>query len=65
MYTPVQSLREAAASFEIHNSPLSEAGILGYEPAYTSLRAAAEALQWLIEDGQVETGGRGVPERYR
>jgi nucleoside-diphosphate-sugar epimerase len=39
--------------------------LLGYEPAYTSLRAAAEALQWLIEDGQVETGGRGVPERYR
>lgn len=39
--------------------------LLGYEPAYTSLRAAAEALHWLIEDGQVETGGRGVPERYR
>jgi nucleoside-diphosphate-sugar epimerase len=39
--------------------------LLGYEPAYTSLRAVAEALQWLIDDGQVDTGGRGVPEHAR
>jgi nucleoside-diphosphate-sugar epimerase len=32
--------------------------LLGYSPRYTSLRAVAEALQWLIEDGQILTDGR-------
>ena len=35
--------------------------ILGYEPRYSSLRAVGEALQRLIDDGQVETRGRAVP----
>ena len=32
--------------------------LLGYQPQYTSLQAVAEALRWLIDDGQVDTGGR-------
>jgi nucleoside-diphosphate-sugar epimerase len=56
----------AAATWEhISRSPSSSIDkarrILGYEPRYSSLRAVAEALQWLIDDGQVDTGGRAVP----
>jgi nucleoside-diphosphate-sugar epimerase len=31
---------------------------LGYEPQYSSLAAVAEALQWLIDAGEVDAGGR-------
>ena len=30
--------------------------LLGYRPQYTSLQAAAEALQWLERNGQVDMG---------
>lgn len=42
VHTPVQNLREATASFEIHNSPLSEEACLGFEYGYSV--AAPEAL---------------------
>src|SRR5215208_791164 len=35
VHTPVQNLREATASFEIHNSPLSEEACLGFEYGYS------------------------------
>jgi nucleoside-diphosphate-sugar epimerase len=31
---------------------------LGYRPRYSSLRAVAEAVNWLREDGQLDLGGR-------
>ncbi len=31
--------------------------MLGYTPAYTTLQAAAEALRWLGENGEVDLGG--------
>ena len=55
----------AAATWEhISRSPSASIGkarrVLGYEPRYSSLQAVAEALQWLIADGQIDTGGRGL-----
>jgi len=41
-YAPIQYLREAQASIELHNSPLSEYGALGFEYGYSV--AAPEAL---------------------
>jgi 2-oxoglutarate dehydrogenase E1 component len=41
-YAPIQHLREAQASIELHNSPLSEYGALGFEYGYSV--AAPEAL---------------------
>jgi 2-oxoglutarate decarboxylase len=35
-YAPIQNLKDAAAPFEIHNSPLSEAGCLGFEYGYSA-----------------------------
>ena len=34
-YTPLANLRPARASFEIHNSPLSEMAVLGFEYGYS------------------------------
>jgi nucleoside-diphosphate-sugar epimerase len=31
---------------------------LGYAPRYTSAEAIADGLQWLIDDGQIDTSGR-------
>jgi multifunctional 2-oxoglutarate metabolism enzyme len=41
-YVPIQHLSEAGAPFEIHNSPLSEAGCLGFEYGYSA--ASPESL---------------------
>ncbi len=35
VYTPLQNLNDEQATFEIHNSPLSEAGVLGFEYGYS------------------------------
>jgi 2-oxoglutarate dehydrogenase E1 component len=35
LYTPLHHLASSQASFEIHNSPLSEAGVLGFEYGYS------------------------------
>jgi multifunctional 2-oxoglutarate metabolism enzyme len=35
-YAPIQNLDEAKAPFELHNSPLSEAGCLGFEYGYSA-----------------------------
>src|SRR6266576_2583532 len=32
--TPLQSLRDSAASFEVHNSPVSETACIGFEYGY-------------------------------
>jgi 2-oxoglutarate dehydrogenase E1 component len=41
-YAPIQNIGESTASFEIHNSPLSEEACLGFEYGYSV--AAPEAL---------------------
>jgi 2-oxoglutarate dehydrogenase E1 component len=41
-YAPIQHLSDAQAAFEVHNSPLSEYGALGFEYGYSV--AAPEAL---------------------
>jgi 2-oxoglutarate dehydrogenase E1 component len=35
-HTPLQALAEAKAPFEVYNSPLSEAGVLGFEYGYST-----------------------------
>jgi 2-oxoglutarate dehydrogenase E1 component len=35
-YAPIQHLQEASAPFELHNSPLSETGCLGFEYGYAA-----------------------------
>jgi 2-oxoglutarate dehydrogenase E1 component len=49
-YAPIQHLPDATASFEIHNSPLSEAGALGFEYGY-AIQAPETLVLWEAQFG--------------
>ena len=63
IYAPVQHLEEAAASFEIFNSPLSEYAALGFEYGYSA--AAPEALVlWEAQFGDFVNGAQIVIDQF-
>src|SRR5699024_11669632 len=49
-YVPLQNLDESAASFDIRNSPLSEAGVLGFEYGY-SVHSPETLVIWEAQFG--------------
>jgi 2-oxoglutarate dehydrogenase E1 component len=62
-YTPMQHLEEAAASFEIYNSPLSEFACVGFEYGYSA--AAPEALVlWEAQYGDFANGAQIVIDQF-
>jgi 2-oxoglutarate dehydrogenase E1 component len=62
-YAPIQNLAEAAASFEIHNSPLSEEACLGFEYGYSV--AAPEALvAWEAQFGDFVNGAQVAIDQF-
>jgi len=62
-YAPIQNLREATTSFEIHNSPLSEEACLGFEYGYSV--AAPEALvAWEAQFGDFVNGAQVAVDQF-
>ena len=62
-YTPIQHLEEAQASFELYNSPLSEAAALGFEYGYSV--AASEALVlWEAQFGDFVNNAQGIVDQF-
>jgi len=62
-YTPMQHLDDASASFEIHNSPLSEYACVGFEYGYSV--AAPEALVlWEAQFGDFVNGAQIVIDQF-
>jgi 2-oxoglutarate dehydrogenase E1 component len=62
-YAPIQGLDEATASFEIHNSPLSEEACLGFEYGYSV--AAPEALvAWEAQFGDFVNGAQVAIDQF-
>jgi 2-oxoglutarate dehydrogenase E1 component len=62
-YAPVQHLADAQASFEVHNSPLSEFAGLGFEYGYSV--AAPEALVlWEAQFGDFVNGAQIVIDQF-
>jgi 2-oxoglutarate dehydrogenase E1 component len=62
-YAPIQNLREATASFEIHNSPLSEEACVGFEYGYSV--AAPEALvAWEAQFGDFVNGAQVAVDQF-
>jgi 2-oxoglutarate dehydrogenase E1 component len=62
-YTPMQSLDEGAASFEIHNSPLSEEAALGFEYGYSILAGEALVL-WEAQFGDFVNGAQVLVDQF-
>jgi len=56
-FTPLGSLARARASFEIHNSPLSENGVLGFEYGY-SVQAPSRLVIWEAQYGDFINGAQ-------
>jgi 2-oxoglutarate dehydrogenase E1 component len=62
-YTPIQHLEEVQASFELYNSPLSEAAAMGFEYGYSV--AAPEALVlWEAQFGDFVNNAQGIVDQF-
>jgi 2-oxoglutarate dehydrogenase E1 component len=62
-YTPLQELPDAAASFEIYNSPLSEYAPLGFEHGY-SIAAPDALVLWEAQFGDFVNGAQVVVDQF-
>jgi 2-oxoglutarate dehydrogenase E1 component len=62
-WAPIQHLPEARASFELHNSPLSELACLGFEYGYSA--AAPEALVlWEAQFGDFINAAQVIVDQF-
>jgi 2-oxoglutarate dehydrogenase E1 component len=62
-YTPVQNVKEATASFEVHNSPLSEAACVAFEYGY-SVAAPETLVCWEAQFGDFVNGAQIAIDQF-
>ncbi len=62
-YSPLQALPEARASFDVQDSPLSEAGALGFEYGY-SVEAPDALVVWEAQYGDFVDVAQPVIDRF-
>jgi len=62
-YCPLANLREARAGFEVHNSPLSELGVMGFEYGY-SVAAPETLVIWEAQFGDFANGAQVVIDQF-
>ena len=62
-HCPMQRLPGALASFEVHNSPLSELGALGFEYGY-SIAASDTLVLWEAQFGDFINGAEVVVDQF-
>jgi 2-oxoglutarate dehydrogenase E1 component len=62
-YTPLQTLPEATAPFEVYNSPLSEAGALGFEYGYSTATPDALVL-WEAQFGDFVNAAQVLVDQF-
>ena len=62
-YTPLQHLPQARASFEIHNSPLTENAVVGFEYGY-SVEAPDRLVLWEAQYGDFVNGAQVVLDEF-
>ncbi|MEO8482270.1 MAG: 2-oxoglutarate dehydrogenase E1 component [Acidobacteriota bacterium] len=62
-FVPLQSLAEAKASFEIHNSPLSEAAAVGFEYGY-NVQAPERLIVWEAQYGDFINGAQLILDEF-
>jgi 2-oxoglutarate dehydrogenase E1 component len=62
-YAPIQNLDEATASFELHNSPLSEEAAVGFEYGY-SISAPETLVLWEAQFGDFVNGAEVIIDQF-
>jgi 2-oxoglutarate dehydrogenase E1 component len=62
-FVPLQSFPQSRAAFEIHNSPLSEAGAVGFELGY-NLQAPNRLVVWEAQYGDFINGAQVVIDQF-
>ncbi|GAB3060912.1 2-oxoglutarate dehydrogenase E1 component [Virgibacillus ainsalahensis] len=63
VYSPLHGLEEAKAAFDIRNSPLSEAGVLGFEYGY-SVQAPNTLVIWEAQFGDFANAGQVIFDQF-
>ncbi len=62
-YTPLQSMPQAKASFEIYNTPVSEAGPVGFEVGY-NIQAPDRLVLWEAQYGDFDNNIQTVIDEF-
>jgi 2-oxoglutarate decarboxylase len=62
-HCPIQNLPNATAPFELHNSPLSETGCLGFEYGY-SVQAPESLVVWEAQFGDFVNSAQVVVDQF-
>jgi 2-oxoglutarate dehydrogenase E1 component len=62
-YIPLQHLPQARAAFAVHNSPLSEAAVLGFEYGYT-VHASDALVLWEAQFGDFANAGQVLIDQF-
>ena len=62
-YAPIQHLTDAEASIELHNSPLSEYGALGFDYGY-SVAAPETLVLWEAQFGDFVNGAQIIIDQF-
>ena len=62
-YTPVATLKQAQAPFEVHNSPLSELAAVGFEYGYSVVAPRALVL-WEAQFGDFVNGAQVIIDQF-
>ena len=63
LHVPLQSLPQARASFEIHNSPLTENAVVGFEYGY-NVQAPATLVIWEAQYGDFINGAQVMVDEF-
>jgi 2-oxoglutarate dehydrogenase E1 component len=62
-YVPLQNIPQAKASFAVHNSPLSEIAVLGFEYGYT-VNAQEALVLWEAQYGDFANVGQPMIDQF-
>ena len=62
-HVPLQRLPQARASFEIHNSPLTESATIGFEFGY-NVQAPARLVLWEAQYGDFINGAQVIIDEF-
>ncbi|HEX6816896.1 MAG TPA: 2-oxoglutarate dehydrogenase E1 component [Ktedonobacterales bacterium] len=63
IYTPLQAIPQAKASFAVYNSPLSEAAVIGFEYGY-SIHAPSTLVIWEAQFGDFANAGQVLIDQF-